>query len=75
MSPKKCYKYCIVPGCSNTTVKTPEKIFISVPYNEEIRKKWCDAIRRNNKITPPLSNKTHRYCCEDHFNVSVRCFF
>ncbi|XP_050311187.1 uncharacterized protein LOC126746837 [Anthonomus grandis grandis] len=63
----KKYKYCLVPLCKNTTVKTPEKIFISLPGNKDRRRKWLKACRRNeNDIS--LSNKGV-YVCEDHFNL------
>ncbi|KAJ8982163.1 hypothetical protein NQ317_013948 [Molorchus minor] len=39
------YKYCIVPQCKSTTIKTPNKLFIYVPTNEQIRKKWLKLAR------------------------------
>ncbi|KAJ8977786.1 hypothetical protein NQ317_014692 [Molorchus minor] len=42
------YKYCIVPQCKSTiTIKTPNKFFIYVPSNEQIRKKWLKLARRD----------------------------
>lgn len=63
------YKYCIVPMCSNTTFKTPNKIFIRVPENRNRRAKWLKACRRDVK---DISDKnTALHVCEDHFNVSI----
>ncbi|KAJ8985930.1 hypothetical protein NQ317_010687 [Molorchus minor] len=41
------YKYCLVPQCKSTTIKTPNKLFIYVPNNEQIRKKWLKLARRD----------------------------
>ncbi|XP_018575991.1 uncharacterized protein LOC108914628 [Anoplophora glabripennis] len=62
---KKYYKYCIVPGCKNTSVSTPNKIFISLPSDENVRKLWQQSMRREKFV----SNKGTKFCCEDHFNV------
>lgn len=64
----KNYKYCIVPKCTNTTIKTPDKYFFDVPRQEKLRKKWCQIMRRDDKV--PLSSKSVQHCCEDHFDVS-----
>ncbi|KAL0808566.1 hypothetical protein ABMA28_013010 [Loxostege sticticalis] len=61
------YKYCIVPKCTNTTARTPEKLFFRVPSDAKIRKKWCKVMKRDDKT--PLSAKTSLYCCEDHFDL------
>lgn len=63
------YKYCIVPKCTNTTIKTPEKLFFNVPKDPKLRKKWYATVKRDDKIPP--SARTARYCCEDHFDVST----
>lgn len=63
------YKYCIVPKCSNTSVSSPTKHFFPVPKDDKLRKKWCTAMKRCDKI--PLSFKSTLYCCEDHFDVST----
>lgn len=63
-------KYCMVPLCKNTTYTTPDKIFFSVPKNDAIRKKWCKAMRRDEKKNVKLSSISTIYCCEDHFDVS-----
>ncbi|KAJ8912491.1 hypothetical protein NQ315_014591 [Exocentrus adspersus] len=56
-------KWCFMPKCSSTSVSTPNKTFISVPMNNEKRKKWFKAVRRD----MPQS-KSVFFCCEDHFN-------
>lgn len=66
---KKNYKYCIVPNCKNTTVTSPAKIFITLPKNIKTRKLWQKAMRRIDFV----SDNSTKYCCEDHFNVSVFC--
>lgn len=64
-SSKSFYKYCFVPKCSNTTQTAPDKIFIRVPQAEKIRKQWVAAARSE------CGSIHKRYCCEDHFNVSI----
>ncbi|XP_045491566.1 uncharacterized protein LOC123691291 isoform X2 [Colias croceus] len=61
---KISYKYCIVPECTNTTRKTPDKVFFRISSDAKIRKQWCKVMRRDN-----ISPKSCLYCCEDHFNV------
>lgn len=61
------YKWCAVPGCTNTSIKTPEKLFISLPKNRKIRDKWMQLARRNPR---DISDKTTPFFCEDHFCVS-----
>ncbi|CAK1601557.1 unnamed protein product [Parnassius mnemosyne] len=58
-------KYCIVPLCTNSSEKTPDKLFFNVPKKDEIRKKWLKATRR----TDPLKVTSSIHCCEDHFDV------
>lgn len=62
----KFYKYCAVPLCQNTTIKTPQKLFVYVPIQKEIRKQWFRLARRDK---PPTSKNV--YFCEDHFDVSI----
>ncbi|KAL3282239.1 hypothetical protein HHI36_005433 [Cryptolaemus montrouzieri] len=62
----KFYKYCAVPFCHNTTIKTPQKLFVYVPRQKEIRKEWFRlAGREDYKI---LISK-NIYFCEDHFDM------
>ncbi|KAK5645321.1 hypothetical protein RI129_006621 [Pyrocoelia pectoralis] len=61
---KRCYKWCFVPMCTNTTFTTPEKTFLTMPRDVKIRKMWFKAARRDySKIT-----SSDFYCCEDHFD-------
>uniref|UniRef100_A0A8D8WKF5 THAP-type domain-containing protein n=1 Tax=Cacopsylla melanoneura TaxID=428564 RepID=A0A8D8WKF5_9HEMI len=60
------YRYCVVPQCTNTKRTTPDKIFVHVPRDRKIRKRWFVAMRRD-KFMSDLSTA---YVCEDHFNVS-----
>lgn len=62
-------KWCFVPRCESTSIRTPNKIFITVPRNFEYKKKWFKAARRD----MPKS-KTVFFCCEDHFDVSATHF-
>ncbi|XP_044739004.1 zinc finger protein 354C-like [Chrysoperla carnea] len=63
-NPGESYKYCFVPSCLNTTYSTPEKHFICVPRNDEVRKQWCIAAN-----CPGKRLRTTSYCCEDHFDL------
>ncbi|KAL4714501.1 hypothetical protein ACJJTC_017564 [Scirpophaga incertulas] len=66
-SRKSTYKSCIVPQCKNTSIRTPNKIFISMPRGERVRKIWCKAMKWD--LNKPLSSISSRYCCEDHFEI------
>ncbi|XP_057661500.1 uncharacterized protein LOC130897031 [Diorhabda carinulata] len=61
------YKYCIVPQCKSTTIKTPDKLFIYVPNNKKIRRMWLKMARRKDALT--LSTNSTIYFCEDHFDL------
>lgn len=61
-------KWCFVPGCVSTTIKTPTKVFVSVPKEITKRKKWVATVGRDIK---DVSSASTIYCCEDHFNVSL----
>ncbi|KAL0828994.1 hypothetical protein ABMA28_003871 [Loxostege sticticalis] len=63
------YKYCIVPQCKSTSIKTPKKIFVFVPSKQEVRKKWLTLARRNDANC--LSSISRIYFCEDHFDGSL----
>ncbi|XP_041970068.1 uncharacterized protein LOC121726673 isoform X2 [Aricia agestis] len=60
------YKWCAVPECKNTSLKTPEKIFVSVPTNPKRRKMWLQLARRDPKSVLSHSNI---FMCEDHFDI------
>ncbi|XP_023028630.2 uncharacterized protein isoform X2 [Leptinotarsa decemlineata] len=68
MEQKQYYKYCIVPLCTNTSIKSPNKIFIRVPEDDRNRRiKWLNACKRNkNDIS---HNNKALHVCEDHFNL------
>lgn len=38
-----------MPLCTNTTIKSPDKLFIFVPYDKTIRNKWLKLARRDIK--------------------------
>ncbi|VVC89748.1 unnamed protein product [Leptidea sinapis] len=50
----KAYRWCSVPLCTNTSIKTPEK------------KKWLELARRDLEGILPT---TQLYFCEDHFDL------
>ncbi|KAL0878663.1 hypothetical protein ABMA27_003727 [Loxostege sticticalis] len=60
------YKYCIVPQCKSTSIKTPNKLFVFVPSKQEVRKKWLTLARLNDANC--LSSISRIYFCEDHFD-------
>lgn len=62
------YKWCFVPQCANTTLRTPGKLFFHVKRDEKTRKMWFQAARRESNV----SSSSVIFCCEDHFNVSER---
>lgn len=62
------YKTCAVSMCNNTTIRTPQKLFIPVPHKLIIRKQWLElAGRQPNEF----NRTTSAYFCEDHFDVSM----
>ncbi|KAL3271349.1 hypothetical protein HHI36_021835 [Cryptolaemus montrouzieri] len=61
------YKYCLVPQCKSTSIKTPNKLFIYVPNNKQMRKKWLKLARRDDAHS--LSINSRMYFCEDHFDL------
>lgn len=61
------YKWCLVPGCTSTTIKTPEKIFVSVPKKPILRNIWLKLAGRN---PDGIVNDSTVFICEDHFEVS-----
>lgn len=63
------YHWCLVPECNNTSVKTPQKLWIQVPSDIKMRNTWLKLARRDPKS---LSTKARLYFCEDQFDVSMR---
>lgn len=64
----KTYRWCGVPECTNTSIKTPNKLFVFVPYKETTRNVWLKLARRDTKEMLPT---TQLYFCEDHFDVGI----
>ncbi|XP_031335325.1 uncharacterized protein LOC116165155 [Photinus pyralis] len=60
------YHWCIVPMCTNTSVKTPQKTFINVPKSGKMRRLWINAVRRDPK---EFAVSTVLFVCEDHFKL------
>ncbi|CAH2094798.1 unnamed protein product [Euphydryas editha] len=60
------YKCCAVPMCKSTSIRTPKKLFIHVPKNAQIRRKWLKLARRH---PASLTPKSTSYFCEDHFDL------
>lgn len=65
------YRWCIVPNCKNTTLKTPEKLFNRVPNDFHMGNIWLELSGRD---PSKLSTKSLLHLCEDHFNVSIYRF-
>ncbi|KAF2886101.1 hypothetical protein ILUMI_20073 [Ignelater luminosus] len=49
-----------------TSIKTPEKMYVSIPKNTKIRKKWLMLARRNPK---DIAASTNAFISEEHFNI------
>ncbi|CAM1295768.1 Uncharacterised protein r2_g504 [Pycnogonum litorale] len=58
------YKYCFVLGCTNSSIKTPGKVFLTVPLDRKRREQWNTDARRKHHV----DDNGGRYCCEDHFD-------
>ena len=64
----KVYKWCAVPLCKNTSIATPNKLFVYVPNKKIVRDKWLKLARRN---PSDVVINSSIYFCEDHFDVSI----
>lgn len=62
------YRWCVALNCKNSTLKTPEKLFITVPKDVSMRYVWLELAGRD---PTKYSDKSHLYLCEDHFDVST----
>lgn len=62
------YRWCAVPQCNNTSIKTPNKLFINVPITKKVRNTWLNLARRDPVIISPNSVL---YFCEDSSLVSI----
>ncbi|XP_028178382.1 uncharacterized protein LOC114365884 [Ostrinia furnacalis] len=60
------YHWCLVPECTNTSIKTSQKLWIQLPSDIKMRYTWLKLAGRDPKL---LSTKTRLYFCEDHFDL------
>jgi len=67
MNEKRKYRWCFVPLCTNTQIRTPDKIFVQVLADKIRRKLWFKVAHRTDKPT-----KSCYYCYEDYFNVNTK---
>lgn len=65
----KYYRACFVPLCGKNSKNSPSKVFIHFPNDPQKKKLWFKLARRSDNLT-----NSHFYCCEDHFNVSIRIY-
>lgn len=65
------WKYCFVLSCTNNSKKNPDKYYFRVPYNREMRDKWCIAVDRS---ASSIKQSSTAYCCTDHFDVCLIIF-
>lgn len=63
--------YCLVPKCPNTVRNSPNKLFFSLPMDQQRRLQWYKAMKHEDGIRQRLSYVSGLHCCEDHFNVGV----
>lgn len=54
---------CFVPSCTNTTVNSPNTLFVNV--SKSVRKRWCK------QLNIKCNESKRLMCCNDHLNVSV----
>lgn len=52
----------------------PPKIFLSVPTDTEVREKWYQQLDETVGYKLNRSRSAALHCCEDHFDVSYKCF-
>lgn len=73
----KYSKYCLVPQCQSSTIKTPEKIFVSLPVGPcaKLKKKRKLCLRAMRRNETDISENTSGFVCEDHLNVSAFLYF
>ncbi|KAF4517946.1 hypothetical protein B566_EDAN005312, partial [Ephemera danica] len=68
MESNKQFKSCYVPECMNTILNSPDKIFVTLPTDEENRRQWLLAANISKEELFDLPK--HLYFCEDHFQKS-----
>lgn len=57
-------KKCFVPYCKNSTINSPDKLFLTIPKERTKRLRWLKAVGIPNALVGH-----GKYCCEDHFQV------
>ncbi|CAK1585094.1 unnamed protein product [Parnassius mnemosyne] len=63
------YHCCIVPECKNTSIKTPEKLWIQVAIDLNMRNIWLNLAKSLSLYLYLLYYKSKLYFCEDHFDL------
>lgn len=66
----KVYKWCAVPQCINTSIKTPNKVFVSVPRKKIIKDKWLKLARRNPNDVWKIKNNPRSY-----IGIPLSCYY
>lgn len=62
------HDHCCVPNCSNRRDKCPEVSFHGIPANEDLRKRWLVAIRRD--VGPHFRISSSTVVCGAHFTAA-----
>ena len=44
------YRWCVVSECENTSVKTPDKLWIQVPVDINMRNTWLKVVYYRNDV-------------------------
>ena len=52
----KVYKWCAVSQCINTSLKTPNKLFVYIPHKKTVRDKWLNLARRDQSLIHEQAN-------------------
>ena len=60
------YKWCVVPQCTNTSINSPNKLFVPVSTNPKRRKMWLQLTRNSKSVLSHLNV----FMCEDQLDVS-----
>ena len=63
------YRCFFVPLCKTTSQNQPQKVFLQVPKDKKLKKKWFERSNRQYYV-----RNSHFFCCEDHFDVSLYIF-
>ncbi|KAF5294209.1 hypothetical protein FQA39_LY13457 [Lamprigera yunnana] len=62
----KVYKWCAVPLYKNTSIETPNKVFVYVPNNKKLRNKSLILAPQD---PAKVATSSSIYFCEDHFDL------